>query len=124
MTLKLIMVVMLLACSSCTYANVETASRTSITVPVKLRVDPEKAIDYRREDAQADLLGMMHPLTVVVGHTLHKDLDVLRLNVPVVLDISLLQLGQRQSHPGIASIVISCVQPLVRTVGDLIVVTQ
>ena len=92
-------------------------------MPVKLRVDPEKAIDYRREDAQADLLGMMHPLTVVVGHTLHKDLDVLRLNVPVVLDISLLQLGQRQSHPGIASIVISCVQPLVRMVGDLIVVT-
>ena len=65
-----------------------TDARSSITgIETK-----DLEVDYRLEDAQADILGLIHPLTVVVGHTLHKDLDVLRLDAPLVLDISLLQL--------------------------------
>ena len=67
-----------------------TDARTSIT---GIEAKDLATVDYKREDAQADLLGLIHPLSVVVGHTLHKDLHVLRLDVPIVLDISLLQLG-------------------------------
>ena len=65
-----------------------TDARSSITgIEAK-----DLEVDYSLEDAQADILGLIHPLTVVVGHTLHKDLDVLRLDAPLVLDISLLHL--------------------------------
>ena len=70
-----------------------TDARSSITGIEAKDLD----VAYTRDDAQADILALMHPLTVVVGHTLHKDLDVLRLCAPVVLDISLLQHGNQKN---------------------------
>ncbi|CAE7266759.1 SDN1 [Symbiodinium sp. CCMP2456] len=80
-----------------------TDARSSITgIEAK-----DLEVDYRLEDAQADILGLIHPLTVVVGHTLHKDLDVLRLDAPLVLDISLLYgvEGQPKRRPALAQLV-------------------
>ncbi|CAK0898984.1 unnamed protein product [Prorocentrum cordatum] len=64
-----------------------TDLRTEIT---GITAEELRAVSYSRSDAQRDVLRLMGPLTVVVGHTLHKDLAALRLDALLVLDVGLL----------------------------------
>lgn len=64
-----------------------TDARTNIT---RIKLEDLNAVEYTLEDAQRDLLALCSPQTVLVGHTLFRDLIALRLDAPLVIDISYL----------------------------------
>lgn len=48
-------------------------------------------VDYTRADAQRDIIKLLTPFTVVVGHTLQVDLKALKLDVaPLLVDVAFL----------------------------------
>lgn len=66
-----------------------------------------EAVSFTRADAQAELLQLLTPFTILVGHTLHKDLAAIRLDVPLVVDINMLYriAGSPNQTPGLAWLV-------------------
>lgn len=64
-------------------------------------------LEYTRSDAQADVLRLLTPWTVLVGHTLHKDLAALHMDAPLVVDVGLLYglEGLPTRKPGLAFLV-------------------
>lgn len=67
------------------------------STPIELRThitgfvaEDLEAAQYTREDVQREILELLTPHAVIVGHTLHKDLAALRLDATLVLDIALL----------------------------------
>ncbi|CAJ1397744.1 unnamed protein product [Effrenium voratum] len=84
--------------------GVITDARSDIT---GLQAAQLAEVDFSLSDAQEELLGLMSPWTVLVGHTLNHDLSVLRLQSFLVLDIGLLYAieGQPRRRPALAHLV-------------------
>lgn len=78
--------------------------RTAIT---GIKPGDLESLECSREDVLEELRALMSPLTVLVGHTLHKDLETLRLEAPLIVDISLLYGIESASkkRPGLAHLV-------------------
>ena len=66
-----------------------TDARTAIT---GIDIKDLEQVDFGLSEAQAELRQLMGPSTVLVGHTLHRDLDALRMDALLIFDISLLHL--------------------------------
>ncbi|CAK9081799.1 unnamed protein product [Durusdinium trenchii] len=81
-----------------------TDFRTAIT---GIEAKDLENLDYSLHDAQAELRRLIGPQTVLVGHTLHRDLSAMRMDALLILDISLLYgiHGQPKRRPALAHLV-------------------
>eukprot|EP00434_Breviolum_minutum_P028663 symbB.v1.2.025364.t1/scaffold2456.1/size78816/5 len=68
-------------------------ARTAIT---GIELSDLQTLDFGLSDAQAELRKLISPHTVLVGHTVHRDLEALRMDALLIFDISLLYGIQNQ----------------------------
>jgi len=79
-------------------------ARTAIT---GIELSDLQTLDFGLSDAQAELRKLISPHTVLVGHTVHRDLEALRMDALLIFDISLLYGIQNQPkrRPALAHLV-------------------
>lgn len=74
-----------------------------------------KPVTTRLSDIQARLLKMLHPKTILIGHSLNADLDALKLTHPFIVDTGIIYPHPR-GHPLKSSLKFLCQKYLNREI--------
>ncbi|CAI5460745.1 unnamed protein product, partial [Closterium sp. Yama58-4] len=64
--------------------------KSYVTEITGLKEEDFEKVKYTWEDAQRDVAALLTPNTVLVGHHVSGDMDVLKIDHPLVIDTSLL----------------------------------